>query len=249
MASEHGVNFVQNLADSLGVGSLESVLSAGIVAGGLLVVGVSAARQLRVATNPLVPESTLTKRNLFELIGEGLMNLGDMAMGRENRKFLPFLAALFTYVFSSNLLGLIPGFSMPTDSIAFNLGIAVVVFVMYNYWGVREVGMVNYLKHLWGPVLLLGPFLFVIEMISHFIRPITLSLRLFGNMTGDHTVVAEFSKLTQGTVGFWIPVIFMCLGTFVCLIQAFVFTVLTMVYIRLAVAHEEHEEGGDSHHH
>ena len=156
-------------------------------------------------------------------------------MRSENRKYLPFVGTIFIYILFSNLLGLIPGFSMPTDSILFNLGIALVVFVLYNYWGIREVGAVAYFKHLLGPIWWIAPLLLVIEIISHIVRPISLSLRLFGNMTGDHIVLAVFTDLTK----YVFPVIFYGLGTFVCLMQAFVFTLLTMIYIRFAVAHDE----------
>ena len=115
---------------------------------------------------------------------------------------------------------------------------ALVVFALYNYWGIKELGLKAYLHHLWGPVFAIGPMLFVIELISHCVRPVTLSLRLFGNMTGDHLALAIFSDLTQGTVAFFVPVAFYALGTIVCFIQAFVFSLLRMIYIRLAVAHE-----------
>ena len=136
---------------------------------------------------------------------------------------------------------------MPTHGFLFNLGLAAVVFILYNFWGVKEVGIKAYLKHLWGPVLWLGPFLFPIEVISHLIRPLSLSIRLFGNMTGDHMVLGVFSSLTQGTPAFFVPLVFLFLGTIVSFMQAFVFTLLTMIYIRLAVTHDEH--GHDEHGH
>lgn len=213
----------------------ETVATGAVVGCAVIAIGMAARKQLASATDPLVPDSSFTSRNFVEIITEGMVKLGDMVMGHENRKFIPFVASLFFFIFICNLVGLIPGVSMPTDSIGFNAGLAALVFLLYNFWGIREVGIVSYLKHMWGPVWWIGPLLFTIEIISHFIRPAALTLRLYGNMTGDHLAIEVFTNLTK--VG--VPVIFYFLGTFVCLIQAFVFTLLTMVYIRLAVVHED----------
>jgi F-type H+-transporting ATPase subunit a len=214
--------------------------SAGIVAGVVALSGVAARVMLKRKVNPLVPDRRLNLRTLYDLLGTFIGWLGDSAMGKENRKYLPFAGIEFLYVLSLNLLGLIPGFLMPTDEFQFNLGIALTVFVMFNYWGVREVGLFTYLKHLWGPfkgfALILGVILFPIEVISMCVRPLTLSLRLFGNMTGDHLALSVFTDITK----VFVPVLFLLLGTIVCFVQAFVFSLLTMIYIRLAVAHEEH---------
>lgn len=235
----------------------EPIVSAGLVAALVFAVGSIAVGKLKTSKTPLVPDSRLTTRSFFELVAEFLLWLGDTAMGKENRKYIPLAGTIFLYILFSNLLGLVPGFVMPTHSFLFNMGIAATVFVLYNAWGIKEVGPKAYFMHLCGPVFQIGKFrfpllcflLFPIEVISHFIRPLSLSLRLFGNMTGDHTVVGVFTELTQGTVMFFIPVVFYILGTVVSLIQAFVFTLLTMIYIRLAVAHEDHgdEHGSESH--
>lgn len=230
-----GVNFVATV-----VGEKHQVLgSAVLVAAVTCLLGLLAVKSLKSSEDKLVPVAGISKRNIFELISEFIFNLGDSVLGKENRRYYPFMAVVFTYVFFQNLLGLLPGFVMATDQLWINFGVAGVVFVVYNVWGVKEVGVVNYLKHLWGPVFFIGPFLFCVEFISHMIRPLTLSLRLFGNMTGDHALLSVFTDLTAGTPIFFIPVIFYLLGTFVCFIQAFVFTILTMIYIKLAVAHDE----------
>lgn len=233
----------------------ETLASAALVVAAIGTLGFFATRRLSLARTALarsgvnggltVPDESLTANNFVELVTEFVLNLGDTVMGKENRKYLPFAVSIFVYLAACNLLGLLPGFSMPTDSVAFNLGIALTVFVLYNFWGIREVGAVNYLKHLLGPVWWLGPFFLVIELISHCVRPLTLSLRLFGNMLGDHVVLGVFTDLTR--IG--VPVIFYLMGTFVCLMQAFVFTLLTMVYIRFATTHEHDEshDDGESH--
>lgn len=214
-----------------------ALVSATIVIAVVLLLGVVA--RLNLKPDRLVPDKSFTIRNIFEIVSGFVIWLGDSAMGKENRKYLPFLASLFFYILAMNLLGLVPGFVMPTDVFQFNLGVALSVFVLYCYWGMRDGGVGHFLKHLCGPVWWLAPLMLPIELISHSVRPLTLSLRLFGNMTGDHLALSIFSGLTKGTPVFWIPIVFYVLGTVVALIQAFVFTLLAMIYIRLAVAHEE----------
>lgn len=231
MSKGHGINFVELISGPEG----ESLASALLVVIVVATSGFIARKKLSSAANPLVPDSNLSMRNIFELLSLFILKLADTVMGENNRKYLPFLATLFTYLLSMNLLGLIPGFSMPTDSLTINLGIALTVFILYNTWGIREVGPVAYFKHLLGPIWLIAPLMLVIELISHVVRPLSLSLRLFGNMTGDHIVLSVFTDLTK----FGVPVVFYGLGTFVCMMQAFVFTLLTMIYIRFAITHEE----------
>ena len=226
-------------ADTATIKHHVALVSVLLVAGVLLLVGFAARAKLQNAKNALIPEKRLTLRTFFEVLAEFMVWLGDAAMGKENRKYLPFAATLFIFLLSMNMLGLIPGFVMPTDRIAVNAGLALLVFFLYNFWGIKEVGIGGYLKHMWGPVFAVGFFLFPIEIISHLIRPLSLTLRLFGNMTGDHIVLGVFTDLTRGLY-VPVPVVFYFLGTIVCFIQSFVFTLLTMIYIRLAVAHEEH---------
>ena len=235
MAGGHGPNFIADLVGN----DYAKITTAALVAGGLLVLSLVGKRSLEKAENPLVPDKGLTVRNILELFVEFIVKLGDNVMGKENRKYLPFAGTFFIYIFTMNLLGLIPGFSMPTDDVKINVGLALVAFFAYNYWGIREVGVINYLKHFWGPVLVLGPFLMCVELISHMVRPLTLSLRLFGNMTGDHMALMLFTELTKATPIFWVPLVFYIMGTLVSLIQAFIFSLLTMIYIRLAVAHDD----------
>ena len=226
----------------------EEVLTLGGV--GLLLVGsVSIARVSLSSRKTLVPEAKMSLRNLVELVAEFLVRLSDSTMGKENRKFLPFVATIFIFLFSMNMIGLVPGMVAPTHKFTVNLGLSAIVFLVYNISGIRELGLLNYLKHFWGPGILVGGFVFCVEIISHLIRPLSLSLRLFGNMTGDHLVLGVFTDLTKA-IFVPVPVIFYMMGTLVCFIQAFVFTLLTMVYIRLAVAHDhsgDHsgDHGGD----
>ncbi len=183
----------------------------------------------------LVPEKRGSLVHFFDLLIERLLQLSESVMGEEGKRFFPLIGALFIYILVSNLLGLIPGFLPPTDNLNTNLACALTVFVFYNYQGFRAHGL-KYLKHFMGPVWWLAPIMVVIELVSHLVRPVSLSVRLFGNINGDHLVLGIFS----GLIPIGIPVIFLFLGLFVSLVQAFVFTLLSMVYISLATAHEEH---------
>ncbi|HUU50518.1 MAG TPA: F0F1 ATP synthase subunit A, partial [Nitrospinota bacterium] len=139
----------------------------------------------------------------------------------------------FIYILISNLLGLIPEFYPPTINLNTNFAIASIVFIMYNYYGFRENGL-SYIKHFTGPMWALAILYFPIEIFSHLFRPVTLSVRLFGNIFGDHNVIEIF----QGLIPIGVPVLFMFLGIIVAIMQAFVFALLTIIYIALAVSHE-----------
>jgi F-type H+-transporting ATPase subunit a len=167
----------------------------------------------------VIPEPRFTLRNLFELIMTFLVSLAEDIIGHKAKKYVPLLVTCFTFILFMNLLGLIPGFVPPTDKMNITVGLAVVIFLSTHYYGVKENGIAY----------------FKIEIISHLARPMSLSLRLFGNITGDHLVVGIF----LGLVPFVVPSIFYGLGVFVSFMQAFIFTVLSMIYIAGAVAHEE----------
>ena len=128
-----------------------------------------------------------------------------------------------------------------TDTLKTNLALSLSVFFMTHYYGVREGGLA-YFKHFFGPIPLLAPLMFPIELISHLARPASLALRLMGNMASDHKVVAAFFTL----VPILVPVPFLVLGIIVVVVQTLVFTLLSMVYIGMAVAHDDH--GSEAHH-
>lgn len=156
-------------------------------------------------------------------------------MGEEEaKKHTKFIFSIFLFILFMNLMGLVPGLMPPTMNINTNIGIAVFVFLYYNYIGFRKHG-VGYIKHFLGPFLPIAFLYFPIEVISHFFRIVSLSVRLAGNMTGDHAVLEIFTHLT----GVLVPVAFLVLGTIVSIVQAFVFAILSAVYIALAVG-EEH---------
>lgn len=184
----------------------------------------------------VLPPRKFNFRNLFEMFTDGVMNLMEGVMGRKNaERFLPLIGSLALFIFFSNTLALIPGFIPPTDTLKTNLALSVLVFLATHFYGVREHGLA-YFKHFLGPVWWLAPLMLPIELISHIARPISLALRLMGNMAADHKVVMAFFALVPVLV----PVPFLVLGMLVVIVQTLVFSLLSMVYISMAVAHEDH---------
>ncbi len=184
----------------------------------------------------LVPPRKMNLRNFFEFLAESLFGMVEGAMGEKNAKrFYPLIGALFIFILFNNLFALIPGFSAPTDSLKTNVGLAVFIFLLTHVYGVKEHGLA-YFKHFLGPSPALIPLMLPIELISHLARPMSLAVRLMGNMMADHKVVMSFFAL----VPILVPLPFLLLGLLVCLVQALVFCTLTMVYIGSAIEHEEH---------
>lgn len=195
--------------------------------------------QMQSAKDPVVPDATLTARNSLEIFVEWFIGLIEGILGKGGRKYLHIYATFFIFIFCANLLGLLPGFAPPTDDFNITFGLGFCSFLLYMGIGLKEKGFA-YLKHFMGPIWWLAPLMLPLEIADNLIRPVSLGLRLFGNMTGDHLVLGIFTDLTK----LFIPVLFYVLGTFVSLVQAFVFTLLSIVYLSLAIAdHDHHEEG------
>lgn len=186
--------------------------------------------------NRLVPEERLGTRNIFELIVEATLGIAEGVMGRKKaERFLPLVGTLVFFILFNNLIGLVPGFLPATDTLKTNLALSLTVFVMTHVYGVMEHGL-KYFKHFAGPLWYLAWLMIPIEIISHLARPVSLSLRLMGNIAADHKVVSAFFVL----VPILVPLPFLLLGVLVSIVQTLVFSLLTMVYIDMAVAHEEH---------
>ena len=184
----------------------------------------------------IVPPRTMNLRNFFEYLAESLYGFVEGAMGEKNaRRFYPLVGALFVFILFNNMFALLPGFSAPTDTLKTNVGIAILVFLLTHIYGVKEHGLA-YFKHFLGPSPALIPLMLPIELISHIARPLSLTVRLMGNMMADHKVVMSFFAL----VPLLVPLPFLLLGLLVCGIQALVFCTLTAVYIGMATEHEEH---------
>jgi len=182
----------------------------------------------------IVPPRTMNLRNFFEYTAESVYGMVEGAMGEKNAaRFFPLIGALWMFILFNNLIGLIPGFVASTDTVKTNLGLALMVFVLTHIYGVKEHGLA-YFKHFLGPSAALAPLMLPIEIVSHIARPLSLTIRLMGNMMADHKVVMSFFAL----VPILVPLPFLLLGLLVCLIQALVFCTLTMVYIGMAIEHE-----------
>jgi F-type H+-transporting ATPase subunit a len=193
-------------------------------------------RGLKSKDQGLVPPRKMNLRNFFEYTAESVYGMVEGAMGESNAaRFFPIIGALWLFILFNNLVGLIPGMVSPDDTLKTNVGIAVMVFVLTHYFGVKEHGL-SYFNHFLGPTPALAPLILPIELISHVARPLSLSVRLLGNMMADHKVVMSFFAL----VPILVPLPFMLLGLLVCLIQALVFCTLAMVYFGMAIEHEEH---------
>jgi F-type H+-transporting ATPase subunit a len=212
-------------------------------------------------------------QNFLEVVLEQFQQMIDDVMGHEGRKYLPLIATLGLFILAGNLMGLVPGLVGVTGNLNTNAACALVVFFAYHAIGVRKQGLIPYLKHFAGPVpLALKPLMFVIEIISHLARPLSLTLRLFGNIVGGHILLAvifllmgldgligwALSGSVPGaiiggiggivtiafTVGFLYP-----LKILVAFLQAFIFVMLTMLYISGAIEESEHHSEQHSGHH
>jgi F-type H+-transporting ATPase subunit a len=190
----------------------------------------------RAGDDGLVPPPRFGLRNLFEMLADTVYGLMEGVMGEKDaRRYLPIIGSLFVFILFSNLLSLIPGFIPPTDTLKTNLGLALMIFLLTHVLGVRAHG-IKYFKHFLGPWLPLAPLMLPIEIISHIARPVSLAMRLLGNISADHAVVLAFFAV----IPFLVPVPFLIMGVFVSVVQAVVFSLLSTVYIGSAIAHEEH---------
>lgn len=166
-------------------------------------------------------------QNFMEVVVGGIENMIVDTMGEHGRPFFPLVATLAIFVLVSNLIGLIPGFFPPTANINTTAACAIIVFLSTHVVGIKHHG-VHYLKHFMGPIAWLAPIMFFIEVIGHLSRPVSLTLRLFGNMNGHELVLMIFFGLAP----FLVPLPMMLMGVLVSFIQAFVFMLLAMIYIQ-----------------
>ncbi|MFY9073803.1 F0F1 ATP synthase subunit A [Malaciobacter mytili] len=202
-----------------------------LVIGIIFLVARAATRKMQ-----LVPTGS---QNVMEAFIAGIISVGEGTMGEKNaRVYMPLIASLALVIFISNMIGVIPGFEAPTANINFTLSLALIVFVYYNYLGIKKNGFVNYFKHFMGPMPVLAPLMFPIEIISHLSRIVSLSFRLFGSIRGDDMFLMVLLMLVP-----WIlplPGFFML--TAFGLLQAFIFSILTYVYIAgsIMMEHEDH---------
>lgn len=205
--------------------------------------------------NRAIPDGRFSIKELVESILDGLLSLTEQVFGDRKTalRFLPLLGTLALFIFFSNILAVIPMMAPPTDALTVTLAPALTVFLATHIWGIKANGM-HHIMHLFGPPLITGPLtplkavlwipalafhlvFFVIELISHVARPASLSLRLAGNMYGDHLVLGSFMAMAAIPLLFPIPILF--LGTLVSIVQTLVFVLLSTVYIAMAIEHSE----------
>lgn len=175
-----------------------------------------------------------TLQHLFELIHGFIGDTSHEQVGHDGPKHVLLFETMFIFLLLANLIGVIPGFMSPTQAIYVPLGCALVAFGYYNYVGLKK-DAGHYLKHFLGPIPALAPLMIPIEIISHIARPLSLTIRLFANMYAGEQVTLVFLSLTYLVA----PVIFMGLHVFVSVLQAYIFVLMTMIYVAGAVA-EEH---------
>lgn len=175
-------------------------------------------------------------QHMIEGLVEGLKAQQESIIGHhEYKRYLPFLATLGLFIMLSNLIGLLPYFQSPTANTNLTFGCAIIAFCYYHWQGVRKQGLLHYLKHFAGPIPLMAPLMIPIEIISHFSRILSLGVRLFANIYGEDMVIAVFAFLFP----LILPLPLMFLAVFTSVLQAYVFVLLTIIYLAGGVA-EEH---------
>lgn len=225
------VNFIDLIAARFG-GLPPAVVGTWIVMGLLLFFGVMARRALDAAIDPLIPDDGMTLRGFGEVITEWLDGfVANVSELHGSRKFVPFFGSIFMFILAANFFGMIPGMEPPTGDTDLTFALGAICFAFYLYQGFKTHGA-SYLKSFLGPMLLLAPLMLPIEIADNLFRPFSLGVRLFANMFADHQVLGLFTRLTYLIV----PLAFYALGAIVCIVQALVFTILSITYVRMASA-------------
>jgi F-type H+-transporting ATPase subunit a len=219
------------LSDHLG-GLSPAIIGTWIVMGLLLIFAVMARRALDAASDPMTPDETITLRGVGEVITEWLDGfVANVSELHGSRRFVPFFGSIFIFILMANFFGLIPGMEPPTGDTDLTLALGAICFAFYLYQGFKSQGA-GYLKSFLGPMLVLAPLMLPIEVADNLFRPFSLGVRLFANMFADHQVLSIFTRYTYLVI----PLAFYALGTLVCVVQALVFTILSITYVRMASA-------------
>jgi F-type H+-transporting ATPase subunit a len=173
-------------------------------------------------------------QHIFEMFYEFVKGQAEDQVGHAAHHYLAFFATIFLFILTSNLIGLVPCFESPTQNASVTAGCAMATFLYYHLAGVIAQGPLRYLAHFAGPMWALAPLMSPIEIVSHLARILSLTVRLYANMFAGEQVTMVFLMLTK----FIVPVVFMGLHVFVGVVQAYIFMLLTMVYVGAAVAHD-----------
>lgn len=218
--------------DLAGVPHDKTYVAANIAVTGILVAYSLAARvALGSGEKAIQPAGKLSLKGFSEALVEFVDGMIKMVLGDHGKHYIPLFGSIFFFILFNNLFGLLPGMHAATSNINAAFAVGVFSFLVYNAIGLKHGGL-HYVAHFAGPVWWLAWLMIPIELISHCVRPFSLGIRLSVNMTADHTILGTFIDLTKVVV----PVIFYGMGTFVSFIQAFVFTILSMVYVLMATA-------------
>lgn len=213
-----------------------------------------------ITTRNLTKRTPSKRQSLIEQAVESITVFTVRAIGPGGERYMPLVATVFTFVLVSNLMGVLPtvfvkthdgvahALPSPTANLSMTIALALVVFVMVQVAGIRENGIKGHLKHFAGPILPLAPLMFPLEIIGALAKPLSLSIRLFGNVFGEETVIAVLVGLAATTLPIFLPIPFqfpmLMFGVFGSLVQAGVFTILTCAYISLSLGeHEDHGHG------
>lgn len=215
------LQFFRKLLMPLGIteAGADAIAYTWLIIGLMLVVSILATKALKTVPSGM--------QNFMEVVVGGIENMIKETMGEHGRSFFPLIATLALFILVSNLIGLIPGFFPPTANINTTAACAIIVFLATHVVGLKEHGF-KYIKHFMGPIAWLAPIMFFIEVIGHLSRPVSLTLRLFGNMNGHELVLLIFFGLAP----FLVPLPMLLMGVLVSFIQAFVFMLLAMIYIQ-----------------
>lgn len=237
MANEgEGLNFYGTLAHWIGLDPACSALLGSLLVF-LLTVFIALVfnkeAQKRLETSDLAPKIKVNLFFFIESVAAFLTDLAKEQCGHYYKSYLPLLSGLFFFILFANLSGLVPGFPPPTENFSANLAMGGIVFLAYNFAGIKEHGA-SYIKQFMGPFLVLAPLFLVLEFISHAVRPLSLSFRLLANIFADHLVLSVFSSI----VPILFPTVLLFFGLLVACIQSFVFTMLTSIYISMAISHD-----------
>jgi F-type H+-transporting ATPase subunit a len=237
-----GYNFFANASHSTHIPAHTLALVFGSIV--LVIIGVIYRAELSNVKNIIIPDKGISIRNLVEALGQAMYGTSKTVMGEESaKKYFSYVIFVFFFILINNLIGIIPGSMSANQNLNTTLALGIFTFIYFNFQGIKAVGFINYMKHFAGPMPALALLVFPIEIISVSVRPLSLALRLRGNMDGDHLILGIFSEL----VPYIVPIPFYAMGIFVGFLQAFVFTLLTMIYIGMATAHHDH--GDHEHHH
>ncbi len=187
-----------------------------------------------IQKSDLRPSGSFGLQTIVELVMDLVTSIAKDNIHEGWKRHTPLLAGIFCFILIANLGGLIPGFIPATENLSTNLAMGLTVFFVYNISGLKEHG-VGYLKQFTGPMLAIAPIMLTIEIVSHLFRPLSLSLRLMGNIFADHLMLGIFTSTVPYVV---LPSFLMFFGLLVSVVQSFVFTLLTAIYISLAVSHD-----------